>query len=74
MDGEYFRGEYCPRDAHSNDTSAALARLVDEMRADGTPITMAALTQRGFQGDVSQVMVAEFPDVESAPDWLRPGG
>lgn len=74
MDGEFFRGEYCPRDGHSNDTSAAVARLVTEMRAEGAPISIQGLMERGFDGDPTQVMIAEFADPACAPDWLRPQG
>jgi hypothetical protein len=74
MDGEFFRGEYCPRDGHSNDTSAAVARLVAEMRGEGVRISIEELVERGFDGDPTQLMVAEFADAESAPDWLRPEG
>jgi hypothetical protein len=74
MDGEFFRGEYCPRDGHSSDTSAAVARLVMEMRAEGASISLQALIERGFDGDLTRVIVAEFADPTCAPDWLRPQG
>jgi hypothetical protein len=74
MDGEFFRGEYCPRDGHSNDASAWVARVVAELRISGTPIILASLVDRGFEGDLSDVIVVEFSHRELAPDWLRPDG
>jgi hypothetical protein len=63
MDGEYFRGAYCPRDGHSNDTSIEVADLVDAMRADGVIPTLDAVVQAGFHGGLcciqpSRVVVA----------------
>lgn len=74
MDGEFFRGEYCPRDGHSNDTSAWVARVVEELRTERTAITLDELRRRGFDGDPADVIVIEFADVALAPDWLRPDG
>lgn len=74
MDGEFFRGEYCPRDGHSNDTSAWVARTVEELRTEGAAITMKQLIRRGFDGDIADLIVVEFGGPELAPDWLRPEG
>jgi hypothetical protein len=72
MDGELFRGEYCPRDGHSNDTSTWVARAAEELRAERRAITLAELRRRGFDGDLAGVIVVEFADEALAPEWLRP--
>jgi hypothetical protein len=72
MDGEYFRGAYCPRDGHSNDTSIEVAGLVDAMRADGVVPTLDAVVQAGFHGAIDDVIVAEFASSRFAPDYFTP--
>lgn len=74
MDGEFFRGEYCPRDGHSSDTSAWAARRVEEMRSAGDRITLEELLRGDFEGDPDDVIVVEFAHPALAPDWLRPDG
>jgi uncharacterized protein (DUF39 family) len=72
MDGEYFRGAYCPRDGHSNETSIGVARLVVTMREEGIVPSLAVLVERGFNGPLVDVVIAEFVSREYAPDWFRP--
>jgi len=72
MDGEFFRGEYCPRDGHSSETSAWVTQTAAELRAEGGTISLAELLRRGFGGDVADVIVVEFASPEACPDWLRP--
>jgi hypothetical protein len=74
MDGEFFRGEYCPRDGHSNDTSSWIAKTVEELRTAGSEISISELKRRGFEGDLGDVMVVAFAHAALAPDWLRPEG
>lgn len=74
MDGEFFRGEYCPRDGHSSDTSAWVTCTVAQLRAEGTRVCLAELIRCGFEGDLADVLVVEFSRKDLAPDWLRPEG
>jgi hypothetical protein len=72
MDGEYFRGAYCPRDGHSNDTSVEIAALVDSLRADGVVPTIDSVIQAGLRGAVEDVIVVEFASSRLVPDYLTP--
>jgi hypothetical protein len=74
MDGEYFRGAYCPRDGHSNETSIAVAEHVAAMRAEGVTPSIAALITHGYGGSLDDVLVGEFASRKYAPDLLTPGG
>jgi hypothetical protein len=73
VDGEYFRGAYCPRDGHSNDTSMEVASLVEAMRVEGTPPSLEAIVDRGFEGVLEDVIVVQVASPEAAPDWFTPG-
>lgn len=68
MDGEFFRGAYCPKDGHSNPASLAVARIVEESRANATPLSFDALLAGGFDGDLADVMVVQFADPRHAPE------
>jgi hypothetical protein len=72
MDGEYFRGEACPRDGSVSNSSEVLTRMASELRSAGERVTVQALIDGGFDGDWSEVMVSEFLDRGHAPDWLSP--
>ena len=72
MDGEFFRGGYCPRDGHSNETSLQVAGLVESMRNEGVTPSLIALVERGFAGSLHDVIVIEFASPEGIPDWFRP--
>jgi hypothetical protein len=72
MDGEYFRGAYCPRDGHSNETSIAVAEYVAAMRAEGITPSIGALIAHGYSGSLKDVFVGEFASRQHAPDWLTP--
>jgi hypothetical protein len=74
MDGEFFRGAYCPRDGHSNETSLEVARLVAAMRDEGVAPSLHTLVDHGFVGSLEDVIVVEFASHEGSPDWLRPEG
>lgn len=74
MDGEYFRGAVCPLDGSVSNSSEELARLASELRSKDERVTVRALIDRGFDGDWSEVMLAEFLERDHAPDWLRPNG
>ena len=74
MDGEYFRGAYCPRDGHSNPTSIAIDELVVAMRREGVTPSLEALIGRGYRGSLDEVIVVEFSSPDYAPDLLFPGG
>ena len=74
IDGEFFRGGYCPRDGHSNETSLEVARLVEVMRREGGVPSLKALVDRGFVGPLHDVIVIEFASAEAVPDWFRPEG
>ena len=72
MDGEYFRGPYCPRDGHSNDTSLEVSALVEAMRRDRTPVTIDAIRKAGFRGVIEDVIVVEFASERLAPAFFTP--
>lgn len=72
MDGEYFRGAFCPRDGHSSETSLEVARLVSAMREEGAVPSLEALVSRGFDGPLVDVIVVQFASRECAPDCFRP--
>jgi hypothetical protein len=72
MDGEYFRGAYCPRDGHSSETSIEVARLVGAMRTEGVTPSLEQLVNHGFNGPLSEVIVIQFASNENLPDWLAP--
>ena len=74
MDGEFFRGAYCPRDGHSNETSLWIARAVTELRQAGGQPSLDQFVRRGFSGDLSDVLVIEFATEHDVPDWFRPEG
>ena len=70
MDGEYFRGAYCPRDGHSNPTSIAIDEIVRSMRSRGVEPSVDALISEGYGGPLDGVVVVEFGSEKSAPDLL----
>lgn len=74
MDGEFFRGEYCARDGHSNDTSASVTRAVEQIRAEGLEISLDELARRDVKGSLADVIVVEFERPELAPEWFRANG
>lgn len=74
MDGEFFRGAYCPRDGHSNDTSLWVEETVRAIRSDVAQVCLAELARRGFEGDLGDLIVIEFSGQEHAPHWRRPEG
>jgi hypothetical protein len=72
MDGEYFRGAYCPRDGHSNPTSLSIDETVRSMRERGIAPSLDALASEGFTGPFDDVIVVEFSSERVVPDLLFP--
>ncbi|NGY61611.1 hypothetical protein G7043_22030 [Lentzea sp. NEAU-D13] len=72
MDGEYFRGAYCPRDGHSSETSIEVARLIALMREKGIVPSLEELVSHGFDGPLSDVVIIQFASSENMPNWLVP--
>jgi hypothetical protein len=72
MDGEYFRGAYCPRDGHSSDTSIEVSRVVAVIREEGAVPSLEAIVGHGFDGPLGDVVVVQFASPEHVPDWLVP--
>ena len=73
MDGEYFRGAYCPRDGHSNPTSISIDEMVRKMRTRSIELSLSSLISEGFKGPLDEVIVAEFSSERAATDLLFPG-
>lgn len=71
MDGEFFRGGYCPRDGSSTKASIEVAGLVAAMRDEDVVPSLEELADRGFGGPWNDVVVAQFRSREDACSTLR---
>lgn len=74
MDGEFFRGVSCPRDGFSSETSTEISHLGAAMRSEGLEPTLDLLVERGFAGNIEEVIIVEFASPELAPEWFTPNG